>query len=117
MSSEPVSFELPIPPSVNHMYRRFRNKVVLTDEARAWKEAAHLIALTKFRMPMQGAVCAVWEFYFPNRRHDASNCIKALEDALQGAAYLNDRQIVEGTYRKFVDKHNPRVEVVLWEKW
>lgn len=116
MPSDVVSFVLPIPPSVNHMYRRYRNKVVLTDEARNWKEAAHLIALAACDAPFEGAVVAVWEFYFPNRRHDASNCIKALEDALQGAAYINDRQIVEGTYRKFIDRDNPRVEVALWEK-
>lgn len=110
------SLELPLPPSVNRMYRRERRGVRLSDEARAWKQEAYLLALAVFPEPLDGPVCAVWEFYMPDERSDASNRIKVLEDALQGAAYHNDRQIVEGTYRKFIDRARPRVEAVIWRK-
>jgi Holliday junction resolvase RusA-like endonuclease len=36
-------------------------------------------------------------------------------DNLQGIAYVNDRQIVEIHARRFDDKANPRVEVIIEE--
>jgi Holliday junction resolvase RusA-like endonuclease len=52
-------------------------------------------------------------YYHPSREPDADNVLKTLHDALQGWAYGDDRMIVEGSYRKSPDKHNPRVEVEL----
>lgn len=116
MPSDVVSFVLSLPPTVNHMYARYRRHVVLKPEAAAWKQEAHLIALTHFDEPWRGSVVAVYEFYFKDGRSDISNRIKALEDALEGVAYINDRQIVQFTCYKFVDPYNPRVEVALWKK-
>lgn len=115
MTEKIYVFTLPLPPSVNHMYRRGRRGTYLSDAARAWKHAAHIAALEIFPEPLTGEIVVVWDFYMPDGRSDASNRIKALEDALQGAAYLNDRQIVSGTYNKLRDKHNPRVEATIWK--
>lgn len=117
MSQDSVySFTLPLPPSVNRMYRRGRHGIHLSNDARAWKQAAHIAALQVFPEPLTGEIVVVWDFYMADGRSDASNRIKALEDALQGAAYFNDRQIVSGTYNKLRDANNPRVEATIWKR-
>jgi len=114
--SDVYSLVLPIPPSVNHMYRRNRNGGVrLSPDAAAWKQAAYLAALEVFPDVLTGEIEVVYDFYFPDRRPDIDNSLKALNDALQGAAYVNDRQIHRLTATKRVDKGSPRVEVSLWE--
>lgn len=116
MSSDVYTFTLPLPPSVNHMYRRRRDGGVrLSPDAAAWKQAAFYEALQHFPEMLTGEIEAVYDFYFPDRRPDLDNGLKALNDALQGAAYVNDRQIHRLTATKHIDKRNPRVEVTLWQ--
>ena len=114
--SEVFTLTLPLPPSVNHMYlpRRGGGRR-LSPDAAAWKQAAYFAALEVFPDALTGEIEVVYDFYFPDRRPDIDNCLKALNDALQGAAYLNDRQIMKITASKYLDKRNPRVEVALWE--
>lgn len=113
--SEVYSFTLTLPPSVNHMYlpRRGGGRR-LSPDASAWKQAAYFAALEVFAEMLTGEIEAVYDFYFPDKRSDIDNGLKALNDALQGAAYVNDRQISRLTVMKHVDRENPRVEIALW---
>ena len=114
--SDVYSFTLSLPPSVNHMYLRRRGGGLrLSPDASAWKQAAYFAALEVFTDALEGEIEAVYDFYFPDKRSDIDNGLKALNDALQGAAYINDRQIHRLTATKHLDKRNPRVEVALWQ--
>ena len=116
MSRRVYTLILPLPPSVNHMYLRRRGGGVrLSPDAAAWKQQAYYAALEVFPEALVGGIEVVYDFYFPDRRPDIDNSLKALNDALQGAAYINDRQIMKITASKHLDKRNPRVEVALWE--
>lgn len=53
------------------------------------------------------------DFYRPAKRGDLDNRIKILLDALEGIAFENDSQIIEIHARRFDDKLNPRVSIVV----
>lgn len=54
---------------------------------------------------MQGHFRVRSLFVFPTDRHpDGDNVQKAVLDALQGIAYANDRQVMEGPWRKVVER-------------
>lgn len=71
-----------------------------------------------------GRVPVVWEqegefgvemrLYYDSRRPDINNSTKLILDALEGAAYKNDRQVSVLIQRKFLDRQSPRVEIAVW---
>lgn len=100
-----------IPPSVNKMYRRTRWSVVLTNDAMAYKEYAGIVAMQQCKKkPLICTLAVTYHFY--GSRLDADNGIKLLNDALNGIAWRDDRQILE--MHVYVNRNktpNPRVEV------
>ena len=110
-----------IPPSVNHMYRRFtyqgRTMDVITRHAKAWMEqaawAARQAALESgwSLVPKgQKVVVKLW-FWWPNRtRRDTHNALKALLDAWQGVLYEDDYWVLPRVMDFGVDRDNPRIE-------
>ena len=105
-----MNITLPLPPSANRIWRMYRNIVVLSKEAREYKELAYWKAKEQGAKPIEGPVIMSGVFYFPNKRGDLSNRIKILEDAMEGACYLDDKQIQGIQWSKEIDKGNPRVE-------
>lgn len=113
-----------IPPSVNHMYRRFtyggRTMDVITRHAKAWMEqaawAARQAALESgwSLVPKgQKVVVKLW-FWWPNRtRRDTHNALKALLDAWQGVLYEDDYWALPRVMDFGVDRDNPRIEAEL----
>ncbi len=100
-----LEIELPFPPSVNHLYRRFRSRVVLSSEGRAYRDTvASALAALGVR-PLAGPLEVEIDLYPPDRRRrDADNPIKILADSLQhGGAFEDDSQIV----RLVVEKKDP----------
>lgn len=52
--------------------------------------------------------------YFPDRRRrDVDNYHKLSLDSLEEIVYKNDVQIVKMTIEKFIDKKNPRIEIII----
>lgn len=106
-----ITLVLPYPPTVNHMYRRVRRAVVLTDEAITFRHAVRSIALVQSITPLTGPVAVFFDVHRPRRRGDLDNILKAVLDAMNGVAYLDDDQVVEIHAVRYDDKRAPRVEV------
>lgn len=104
-------FTLPVPPSANRYWRVYNNRIVVTDEARAYKEEIRL--LLRGIVPILNDVAVNFTVFRPSRRGDLDNYNKVMFDALQGLAYVNDNQIVEIHSFREDDKNNPRVEFLV----
>ena len=113
-----------IPPSVNHMYRRFtyqgRTMDVITRHAQAWMDSVRLAAKAAavragWQLVPAGrkVVVQLW-FYWPSRvRRDTHNTLKALLDAWQGVLYEDDYWVLPRVMDFRVDRDNPRIEAEL----
>ena len=114
-----MNLTLPFPPSANRYWRskivNSRVSVYKTTEARAYQELAYWTAKQQGAKPLKGPVILRGTIFFPNKRGDLSNRIKVVEDALQGAAYVNDSQVVRIDLSKAIDKSDPRVELEILE--
>jgi crossover junction endodeoxyribonuclease RusA len=110
-----MTFTLPFPVSANRYWRTFRNRVVKSDEARKYQDAAGWLAKAAGVQEIDGSVGLELRIYRPQRRGDLDNRIKVLLDAMQGILYADDGQVSEIHAYLDDDKHAPRVEVRAWE--
>lgn len=106
-----ISITLPYPPSANRYWRNFRGRMVISAEAKAFKEQAAWIAKASGAQMITGAVSMLVDIYRPAKRGDLDNTLKVTIDSLQGIFYENDSQIVEIHARLHDDKRNPRAVV------
>ena len=107
---------LPYPISANRYWRNFRGMMVVSAEAKAYKTKAKLLALSAGMRPLDGEVVVKMDVYRPLKRGDLDNRIKVLLDALRGAAFVDDDQVIEIHARRFDDKANPRVEIEITQQ-
>jgi len=93
-------FDLPYPISVNRMWRKFRNVVVLSAEGRQWKEQCAILAKQQGVAVINGEV-QVSVILRPKLTKkgaasktiiDLDNLCKCL-DGLNGVAYTDDKMI------------------------
>lgn len=94
-----LEFELPLPPSVNHYWRRVGNRTLISRGGRAFRETVCTLLGEAGTQPLEGPL-AIEICVFPpdRRRRDLDNLQKALLDALQhGDAYHDDSQIARLT--------------------
>ena len=91
-----LELELPYPPSVNHYWRMWRGRMVISTEGRAYRERVSLMLRAANVRPVPGKLAVHVEVYPPdNRRRDLDNLQKALLDSMQhGGAFHDDSQIV-----------------------
>lgn len=52
-------------------------------------------------------------FYFPRKDMDEQNYYKVMSDALNGIAYIDDKNILTRTHRIYYDSENPRIEITI----
>jgi len=107
-----IQLTLPMPPSGNHRNVGSGKHTRHSPEYTAFLEAVGWCALAAGAVPAEGPVRVHVDIYY-RRAVDADNVLKPVHDALQGYAYLNDAQIVAGSYTRQQDKRNPRVEVTI----
>ena len=116
-----LTFSLPIPPSVNHMYQNAGRGRRLTTQALNYINTAQDIA--KKAVKEQGwkkDKDCVWYvmdlyFYFPDKRvRDSHNCLKLLTDCLEGLLFKNDYFLLPRIQRVELDRNNPRLEIVYY---
>lgn len=88
---------LPYPPSINHYWRHFRGRTVISQEGRAFRaNVCALLAGGGPRQPPAGGRIALAMDAFPpdRRRRDLDNLQKPVLDALEhGGLYEDDSQI------------------------
>jgi crossover junction endodeoxyribonuclease RusA len=106
-------FDLPVPPSANRYWRIWNNRVVVTEEAKAYKQAV-FFRLREYE-PLRGDVAVNFTVFRPSKRGDLDNYIKVMFDALNGLVWLDDMQVVEIHSFRTDDKNNPRVKFLVYE--
>ena len=111
---------LPYPPSVNHYWRKWHNRMVISREGRAFrKDVCALLAAERMngngpRKPPSGGRVALAMDAFPpdRRRRDLDNIQKPLLDALEHAGvYEDDSQIDLLLTRRRVPTPGGRAEI------
>lgn len=101
-----LTFDLPT--STNKLYSRTRHGVRLSDEARAYKEYASLMARNQWDgEPLKGDIKVT--YWFHGSKMDFDNPLKLLNDSCNGIIWEDDKQIIEAhiyiVNRKDKDKH------------
>jgi Holliday junction resolvase RusA-like endonuclease len=101
---------------VNAYWRIFKNRILLSTEARQYKARAAGVALERGCKPALGFVAVSLWVYRARRIGDLDNFLKAALDSLRGVAFEDDSQVIEIHAYRHDDKNNPRVEVEVSEK-
>ncbi len=112
-----IRLTLRYPPSVNRYWRNIVvggfARTLLSKEARDFKKhVASYCVICKVKR-LSGPLTMTVDLYRPRKIGDIDAPIKGLMDALQDFAYDDDKQIEVLLVRRFDDKANPRVEVVI----
>lgn len=99
------------PISVNQLYR---GRKFLTSVGKSTKEVMAWEAKKQYRgKAMQCDIGVDIDFYVPNNRSDLDNLLKATIDCLTGILWVDDHQIIEILARKYIDKKEPRIEIII----
>lgn len=104
---------LPMPPTANLYWRLVGGRLVISAEARAYKKLVDSAVRGAGYRRLEGPVKVSMDVFRQRKSGDLDNRQKCVLDALQGHLYGNDSQIVEIHARRFEDKANPRVEIVV----
>jgi Holliday junction resolvase RusA-like endonuclease len=115
-----IELTLPVPPSVNRIWRRGKGKgMYKTPKAKEYGEAVYAAALTQgvkrvaFGEGVPVRYTLTW--YRATATGDLSNRLKLLEDSLNGIVWADDKQIVEfHCYRKEAPRKG-RIEIIIEE--
>lgn len=105
-----LTFTLPEPPSANRWWRKWRGRMVLSEEARRYKT---LVRFTHRRQEIRGNVAVSITWFRGRKAGDLDKRIPIVLDALQGVAYATDAQITHITAARFDDPNKPRVIVTV----
>lgn len=111
-----VAFTLDVPISANRYWRVQNGVVVVSKEAKAYRESVGWQLRAQDVAMLDGDLILYVDVYRKRKAGDLDNALKCLLDSLQGVVYANDSQIVAIHARRFDDKANPRVEVVVEAK-
>lgn len=106
-----IALTLPVPPSVNAYWRKYRNRIVVSEAGQAYKLAVAGICRCQQIETLHGEVAVTVRVYRKEKRGDTDNYLKVLLDALKGFTYQDDKQITEIHIYRFDDRTNPRAEV------
>ncbi len=97
-----IQVTLPYPVSANVYWRTFRGITVVSKRALEYRDSVKAICYAHGIQAMEGNLAVFYELCAKKPKKDTgkeprvmdlSNAIKVAEDALQGAAYANDKQV------------------------
>lgn len=108
-----MTYRYPLPPSANKYWRLARGRLIVSDEAKQYKETVAMLARCDGIQRLSGPVVVRVAVYRERKIGDLDNFLKVLLDALQGIFYNNDAQIRELHATLDDDRHSPRVEVTV----
>lgn len=86
---------IPWPPSANRYWRTWRNRAVVSAEAKAYKQDVRCRLFGRGDVTLEPVGVRLLCEPPDKRRRDLDNCLKVTLDALEGVLYENDRQVVE----------------------
>jgi len=89
--------------------------MVVSNEARSYKEQAGWIAKSAGGDMLAGNVAVTMRVYRAQRRGDLDNYTKVLLDSLKGVVFADDDQVTQIHAFLDDDKKNPRVEIEVTE--
>jgi crossover junction endodeoxyribonuclease RusA len=109
-----IRMTLPLPPSANRYWRHVKGRVLISKEAREYRQAVSMMAMGAMgrRKPIKGRYRMKLDIY-RDLRGDLANHEKQLHDALEGTVVTNDRDCWELVMRRHLDRKNPRVEITI----
>lgn len=103
-----IEARLPLPPSLNRLWRQARGNVYKSAEAKEWERSAFLLLPPAFPSAKSG-----WELYadcyLAEWRRDLDNCSKILVDTLARRYGLDDRYLTTLHLVRYVTKESPYV--------
>lgn len=111
-----LKFTLPYPPSVNHYLAHSGHRVFRTTKANDYREIVGWILHDMEIDPLEGELTIELNVYRPRKSGDLDNILKVILDSLQGYVYENDKQIAKIVAVRYDDKHNPRVEIKVYQR-
>jgi crossover junction endodeoxyribonuclease RusA len=112
-----ISLVVPGKPVPLQRHRIGRGRSYLPARSRAYRELVQAEWMTAGRPSLGELPCTLSiRFYGARANADLSNLVKAVEDALNGLAYLDDSQIrcYSGCHALPIDERGPRAEIDLW---
>jgi Holliday junction resolvase RusA-like endonuclease len=115
-SAGAVTVTLPEPPSANRWWRHVGDRVLLSREARAYKQHVATLLGTVLRLrpvapPTLVRVDVTW--YRGRRSGDLDKRLGVLLDALQGTAYESDAQVAALSAERIDRPRDPGVAVTI----
>lgn len=93
-----IELDLPWPPSVNHYWRMYQNRMVISEAGRRYRSAvAEQILIQRGAKHFAGKIKVTIAAYRPDeRKRDLDNLLKSTLDALAHAGvYVDDSLIVD----------------------
>lgn len=90
-----MELELPMPPTVNRIWRRVGNRTVLSRDGRNYRSRVRALLAARGVQLLEGRLAVVIDVHPPDRRRrDLDNLHKGLLDSLQhGGLFRDDSQI------------------------
>ena len=90
-----IEIELPWPPSANHYYRKFNNRMVISKSGREYRDKVNRIIVESGVKTITGAIAVKRILYCPDwRRRDEDNLAKVIYDSLTKALVWEDDSYV-----------------------
>lgn len=115
MKKKSYNFEFSLPPTLNNTYKISGNRMYKSQEAIDWQEVVGWEIKSKHIKLIKEEVF-VGISMFLKRDRDIDSSLKLILDTLADVGvYKNDSQVISLRVEKFVDKINPRMEVLIFE--
>lgn len=111
-----IRYELPYPPSTNHLFASFGNRRVKSTHYNAWRKQAELAILEQGRRRLTGPIALHIALVRPDkRRRDLTNAaFKAVEDVLVEMGVIDDDSLVQRVSAEWVQS-GPACVVLIQE--
>lgn len=102
-----------VPPSLNSAYKKYHNRVVLSQKAKDFKQRV-LESAPEGLEPMRGNLKLSIRFCFRTlRKRDLDNYLKVLIDSIKGIYFEDDDQIYEIQATKELGVKEERTEITV----
>lgn len=103
-------------PSKSNQYRIARGRMYKSKQLKQYEDL-FLIQCQQYRDLLIDQEFGIkLEVYYPSRRTDLDNSLKVILDCCQKAKIIkNDNKCVRIEADKFIDKENPRINILIYE--